>query len=112
MVSAATRMGVKELEYKIYDINKNIPDVVLDEKRTHLIQNENPTKVWVEDGVFHVSGDKVEYYFRSTDFSEPDSVRRFDLFLEREGINEELQNLGIEDGDTVDILGYEFSHME
>lgn len=112
VVSAATRMGVKELEYKIYDINKNIPDVVLDEKRTHLIQNENPIEVWFEDGVYHITGDKVEYYFRSTDFSEPDSVRRFDAFLEREGINAELENLGIEDGDTVEILGYEFTHME
>lgn len=112
VVSAATRAGVQNLIYIIYEINSSLPDVEIVDKKTTLIQKENETKVWFSEGVYHVSGDKVEYFFRSTDFDEPDSVRRFEAFLEREGINSELERLGIEDGDTVSILGYEFEHME
>ncbi|MCI6609409.1 MAG: GTPase ObgE [Ezakiella sp.] len=112
VVSAATKAGIKELEYKIFELNSTIKNFELVQNKTTLVQKENPTNVYYDNGIYYITGDKVEFFFRSTDFSEPDSVRRFDNFLESEGINARLEKLGVEDGDTVDILGYQFEHWD
>ncbi|MDO5716545.1 MAG: GTPase ObgE [Tissierellia bacterium] len=112
VVSAATRMGVEKLKYAIYNKVEAIEDVNLVEDFVEMVHEENPTRVEKIGDIYHISGDKVEFYFRGTDFEEPDSIRRFENFLEREGINASLKRLGIEDGDTVEVLGYQFVHVE
>jgi hypothetical protein len=42
-----------------------------------------------------------------TNFELEDAVTRFQNVLERSGIEAELERLGIEDGDTVTIAGYD-----
>lgn len=111
-VSAATGWQLEKLKYKLYNKIKELPEVELEEELVELVQETNPVKVWKEDDIYYITGDKVEYYFRGTDFDEPDSIRRFESFLDREGIYKELKNLGIKDGDTVDVFGFQFEHIE
>ena len=112
IISAATLKGVDELKFKLYNILKEIPEVPFTTEFVEAEFESNPVRVWKEDGVYFITGDRVEYYFRGTDFNEPDSIRRFEDFLDRAGITKELKKLGIEDGDTVDVLGYQFEHIE
>lgn len=112
VVSAATREGIEALKYAIARALEGVPEEGISEPVVSLKTQQHPTEVRLQDGVYYVTGDRVEFYFRGTDFSEPDSIRRFEKFLEREGVYEELRALGIQEGDTVDVLGFQFEHME
>ena len=56
-----------------------------------------------EDGVFRVSGRRIERIAAQTDFDVDESAERFQRDLERLGIDAELRRAGIEDGDLVRI---------
>ena len=111
VISCATVTNMNELKYKLYDLLENAEVVDLKEKIVPLHQEIEEIKVEKVDNIFYVTGDKVRYYFYGTDFNEPDSIRRFENFLERDGINQKLLELGIQDGDTVDIFGYQMTHF-
>lgn len=111
VISCATVTNMNELKYKLYDLLENAEVVDLKEKIVPLHQEIEEIKVEKVDNIFYVTGDKVRYYFYGTDFNEPDSIRRFENFLERDGINQKLVELGIQDGDTVDIFGYQMTHF-
>lgn len=56
---------------------------------------------------FRVSGIGVERFTKMTDFGQEEGVTRFQRFLESSGISRELDRLGIEDGDVVQIADFE-----
>lgn len=64
-----------------------------------------------DDGAFVVKGAAVERLFRMTDFNRDESVRRFARALRRMGVDDALREHGIEDGDTVRILDFEFEFV-
>ena len=112
VISAASLQGVKELKYALYNKLQELPAEAEVEEFAEAEFEERPIKVWKEGDIYYITGDHVEYYFMGTDFTEPDSVRRFQDFLSRIGIMDQLRELGIKDGDIVDVFGYEFEHME
>ncbi|WP_066503367.1 GTPase ObgE [Abyssisolibacter fermentans] len=110
-LSAATRKGVEELKFKIWEELKNAPDlepIIKVEEVTF----ENPTKedyvVKAQDGKFIVEGNFVQKLLDSTNFDDMDSIRYFQKRLREKGIIEELEKLGVKEEDVVDICGYEF----
>jgi GTP-binding protein len=54
-----------------------------------------------------VTGIGIERLTRMTNFELEDAVTRFQNVLQRSGIEAELERLGVEDGDTVTIAGYD-----
>jgi GTP-binding protein len=56
-----------------------------------------------EDGVFRVTGERIEGFARRTDFTEDDGVRRLRDILAKTGVARELRRQGAEDGDVVRI---------
>ena len=48
----------------------------------------------------------------STNFADMDSLRYFQNFLKKRGVVDELKKIGIEDGDTVKILDFEFEFYD
>ncbi|AKL98709.1 GTPase ObgE [Endomicrobium proavitum] len=63
-----------------------------------------------EDGVFVVTGKKVETLTAMTTFGEDDSLRRYQNILKKMGLDAELENQGVKPGDTIRIGGFEFSY--
>lgn len=67
-------------------------------------------KVHKKDGVFVVTGKKVETLTEMTRFSEDDSLRRYQNILKKMGLEDELERMGCKPGDLVKIGGLEFEY--
>ena len=68
------------------------------------IKSERDNKVYV------IKGDEVERLFKMTNFNTEEAMVRFSNKLRKMGIDDELERMGIEEGDIVRILDYEFEY--
>jgi GTP-binding protein len=89
-------------------------DKVVFEKE-YLIQepdfsNEPYTVSKEEDGTFRIEGPRVERMLGYTNLDSEKGFEFFQKFLKNNGMLEELEALGIEDGDTVEIYGWSFEY--
>ena len=65
-----------------------------------------------EDGVFVLTGKQLRKIFDSTNFNDTGSLRYLYKYIASKGIFEELEEMGLEDGDTVKVFDYEFEYYE
>ncbi|MFW5893038.1 MAG: GTPase ObgE [Bacillota bacterium] len=65
-----------------------------------------------DDGIFEIGGEAMQRLFEMTNFKEDESVRRFGRQLKNLGVDRELRNLGVENGDTVRIFDAEFEFVD
>lgn len=113
-VSAATNKGLTELMRYVVKKLDEIEDTVLveesEEFKYYTVKEEDTKKIIArkENDYYVLEGPVVEKLFNSTNFEDTDSLRYFQNFLVKRGIVEMLQELGIEDGDTVKIFDFEF----
>jgi len=111
-ISAATGEGVDKLLSEVVKmLDKPLPFNAEEEISTVPVKKyiyEPEFKVKVEDGVFVVTGKKVETLTEMTKFSEDDAVRRYQNILKKMGLEEELERQGVKVGDTVRIGTFEF----
>jgi GTP-binding protein len=111
-ISAATNEGVRELMYAAWDIIRALPlpDVAQPEPATINLRPDEPFEIRIEDGVFVVSGERVERLAQMTDFESDEALARFEAILAKMGVEKKLRELGVADGDTVRIAGVEFDY--
>ena len=113
-ISAIHNTGVEELMNKIADILDNMSDIEMyseEELESHVIykfKNEKPYTIRRDNDVWIIEGDEIEKLFKMTKFTEDESVLRFGRKLKGMGIEEELERLGAQRGDEVQILDYLF----
>ena len=69
---------------------------------------EKPFTIVRDNDVYVVKGDAIEKLFRMTNFNTEEAYERFSNKLRRMGVDEELEKMGIKDGNTVRILDFEF----
>ena len=62
--------------------------------------------VWV------IKGDKVERLLKMTNFNGEEAYVQFAKKLRHMGIDDELERLGVQEGDIVRILDYEFEYTK
>ena len=62
------------------------------------------------DGVWYVEGEWLERMLMSTNFRDPESRNWFDLQLRSSGLFDRLEQMGIQDGDTVSMYELEFEY--
>jgi len=119
-VSAVTKENINELVYKTADL--------LDKTDSFELYDESDYENIVEytftgedtlfeikkgdDGIYDVYGAGLKRVFEMTDFSKEQTVKRFARQLRQLGIDRELRNLGVKNGDTVRILNYEFEFVD
>ncbi len=65
-----------------------------------------------DDGAFVVEGREIEKIVAMTNFENDEALRRFQLAWRRLGIDADLKERGIKEGDTVRIRGAEFEFKE
>ena len=65
-----------------------------------------------DDGVYNVSGKKIEKIFAMTDFDSDIARARFARQLRSFGVDDELRKLGVQNGDLVRILDFEFEFID
>ena len=74
-------------------------------------KEEKPYRIYKDNDVYVVSGEEIEKLLRMTKFTD-EEARRFAKKLRRMGVDEDLQKMGIQEGDTVRILDFEFEYKE
>lgn len=116
-ISAVSGAGLKELLYHVNDLLKETdPEPIVFEKEffPEFMQNiELPYTVEkLEEGLFSIEGPRIERMLGYTNLESEKGFEFFQSFMRLNGILEELEALGITDGDTVKIYGFEFEYYK
>lgn len=113
-ISAINNQGLDKVIEELKELVKNTPDEVLyeeDVQESHVLykfRKEKPFTISKDGKVYVIKGDRVEKLFKMTNFNTEEALVRFSNKLRKMGIDDELMNMGIEEGDIVRILDYEF----
>ncbi len=117
-VSAIQNKGLDEVLKALKELVKNTKDEVLfpeDVQESHVLykfKKEKPFTIIKENNTYIIKGATVEKLFQMTNFNTEESFFRFSSKLRRMGIDDELEKMGIEEGDIVKILDYEFEYTK
>ncbi len=119
-ISAVSGSGVRELLYAVNDILKTMDDkpVVFEREYfpdEYLDNPEEPytvTKDEDTEGLFYIEGPRIEKMLGYTNLEAEKGFMFFQKFMKDNGILDELEALGIKDGDTVRIYGHEFDYYK
>lgn len=117
-MSAATRQGVNELKYVIWEKLSTIGELepifdVIDESKIEDIDaNKPPYEIAIENGIYYVEGDWIEKLLYSTNFEDYDSMSYFQKRIRDIGLVEALEEKGAGQDDTVVVCGVEFDFFE
>ena len=119
-VSAATGQGIRELLFGIRQLLDESPaerivfeqeffpeDVLITENLPYTV-----TKPEDDPHVFVVEGPKIEKMLGYTNLDSEKGFAFFQRFLKDGGILDELENAGIEEGDTVRMYGFDFDYYK
>lgn len=117
-ISAATTQGVSELIQKVSEVLDTLPPIRKYEAELMPQQefdekaglNEN-FEIEVEDNVYYVDANWIEPIMRTIDIDDYSSLQYFQRVLRNSGIIDKLEEMGINEGDTVNILGFEFDYI-
>ncbi|MCI9068446.1 MAG: GTPase ObgE [Lachnospiraceae bacterium] len=117
-VSAVSGQGIKELLYHVNGLLRGMDDApVVFEREFDLdeltVGAPLPYTVEkLEDGVYSVEGPRIEKMLGYTNLDSEKGFEFFQNFLKKNGILEDLEKAGIEEGDTVKIYGLEFDYYK
>jgi len=113
-ISAITGQGLSELIEKTYDLLQGIPvtEHVGESRVVRKFREEVPFVIEVIEGVYQVSGKRIENLVSMTNFDQEESLQRFQRTTERMGLDQALRSKGIRIGDTVRIKDMEFEYSE
>ncbi len=118
-ISAATGEGVRDLQNVVGD---RMRDIRMHEAEQKRLEAEKPKRrvytigdvderAWeiekVADDHFVVRGVGIERFAAMTNFDQWESAERFQRVLDRAGILDELNKIGVEEGDTVTVGSFE-----
>lgn len=118
-ISAINGQGLDKVLIKLADMLDNIKKEPLFEDtkfESHMVykyNKEEPFKVIKEnDHTYRVKGKEIEKILRMTWFASDEAYSRFSKKMKRMGIEEKLKEKGIQNGDIIKILDYEFEYQE
>ena len=115
-VSAINNEGLDKVIAELKELVKNTCDEVLFEpemQESHVLykfKKEKPFTIVRDNKVYVIKGDKVERLFKMTNFNTEEAMVRFSNKLRKMGIDYELEKMGIQEGDIVRVLDYEFEY--
>lgn len=117
-ISAATTKGTKELMYGVWERLSVLPPVkqfeaqpLTQEELDDKLISKKDFRVTVEDGVYFVEADWLLDIFRTANMDDYSSLQYFQNVLRTSGIIDKLEEMGIEEGDTVSIFDFEFEYL-
>lgn len=116
-ISAVTGHGVRELLYEVKDMLAHVSqEPVVFEKEFYTeeleFKQEPFTVERLDEHTFSVEGPRIEKMLGYTNLDSEKGFEFFQRFLKKNGILEELERLGVEDGDTVNLYGLSFDYYK
>lgn len=114
-LSAASHTGTRELVLKIAEKLSTLPPVTVYKSeyvpKPVKIDASEPLKITVEDNTYIVEGKWLERLMSNVNFGDYESRMFFDKMLRENGVFQQLEDLGIRDGDIVSMYELEFEYQ-
>ncbi|MBQ2581373.1 MAG: Obg family GTPase CgtA, partial [Ruminococcus sp.] len=117
-ISAATTQGTKELVFGVWEELAKLPPVkqfeaqpLTREELDAKLLSKKEFEVTVEDGIYFVEADWLWDIVRVADMDDYSSLQYFQNVLRSSGIIDKLEEMGINEGDTVAIFDFEFEYV-
>lgn len=117
-ISAATTRGTKELVYEVWEELGKLPPVkqfeaqpLTREELDAKLLSKKEFEITVEDGIYFVEADWLWDIIRVADMEDYSSLQYFQNVLRSTGIIDKLEEMGINEGDTVAIFDFEFEYV-
>ena len=116
-ISAVSGEGVNDLLYYLYDVIRKTdrtPKIFEKEFEIEYVGDRSlPYTVEKdEEGIYVVEGPRIEKMLGYTNLDSEKGFAFFQKFLKDTGILEQLEELGIEEGDTVKMYGLQFDYYK
>lgn len=117
-ISAVSGKGLMELLWYVNNLLKELPEepTAFDQEFFFELQQEDPVESVVvsmeSPGIFRVEGPKVERMLGYTNLESEKGFDFFQRFMKTNHVLERLEELGIEEGDTVKLYGLEFDYYK
>ena len=118
-ISAVTGEGVNELLYFVADKLNEIPDKAITfaqefDPEFEMISSNEPYSVTYDEKTdeYVIEGPRIEKMLGYTNLDSEKGFAFFQRFLKDNGILDELEALGIKEGDTVRMYGFSFDYYK
>ena len=118
-ISAVSGEGLNELLWAVANLLKELPQekIVFEQEffpEDMLVQENLPYSVYYDedDDAYVIEGPKIERMLGYTNLDTEKGFQFFQRFLKDTGILDEMEALGIEEGDTVRMYGFEFDYYK
>ena len=115
-ISAAAHQGTRELVGKVAQMLSVLPPVTVYEPdyvpRPAAVDTSAPLDIQrADDGTWLVEGPWLQRLMGNINFSDYESRMYFDKTLRESGLFQQLEEMGIQDGDTVSMYDFEFEYQ-
>lgn len=116
-ISAATTAGTKELMSETASELAELPPLKVFEPDPLPMWNpeelaaDRSFEITRENETFYVEAEWLEGVLRMVDVDDYESLQHFQLVLKSTGIIAKLEEMGIREGNTVSVCGYEFDYV-
>ena len=119
-ISAAGRQGIEALLEAVYHQLEVVRAQPEEEEYEYYDFDDGPesqeeyrkVEVKKEGKVFVLSGKQLEKIFNSTNFNDMESLRYLYKYIEEKGAMKQMEEMGIQEGDTVRVKDFEFEYYE
>jgi len=117
-ISALNNDGLDKVIKVLEELVKTTESDILFEpelQESHVLYKFRKEKAFTiskENNKYIIKGDIVEKLFKMTNFNTEEALLRFSHKLRKMGVDDELERMGIEEGDIVKILDYEFEYTK
>lgn len=118
-ISALERTGLDSLLYKVADLLETTPLFPLyqSEDELHVTYDIHPQEkafiiTRLDQNRWRVYGERVEHIYRMTNITTDEGLHYLLSLLRKLGVDDELKARGVQEGDTVIVVDYEFEYMD
>ncbi len=115
-ISAASGENVKTLCRKVYDALKELPPLTIYEPEyvEEIAEPSSPDDITVtkEGDTWIVEGEWLKWLMSGINFDDRESFMYFEKMMRDKGIIQKMRDLGIADGDSVNLYDLEFDFVD
>ncbi len=114
-ISAVTGEGIRELIAETVERLAELPDTIVFEAdyvpEPVVDKKDHSFTVEKQDGIYVVEGEFIRKIMAGINFSDGESIAYFEMILRNNGVMTELEDRGIQEGDTVQIYEFSFEYV-
>ncbi len=117
-IKAITNEGLEPVLKHLADLVESVPDTPLYDESEYLshvlykYEEEKPFTIEKINNEYVIKGNKIEKMFKMANFQSDEGIERFLYQIKKLGVDEELEKMGIEEGDIVKILDFSFEYQK